>query len=74
MSIARKASAVACHVAPGIEAIDWPAAWGDLDTQGWTILPKLLSANECDAIAGLYDRPDRFRSRVVMAQHGFGRG
>lgn len=74
MSIARKASAVACNVAPGIEAVDWPAACGDLDAQGWTILPKLLQTTECNAIAGLYNQPEVFRSRVVMAQHGFGRG
>ena len=29
---------------------------------------------ECDALAGLYDEPARFRTRVVMARHGFGQG
>ena len=46
---------------------------GDLDRQGWSVLPKLLTSDESDAVAGLYgDRPT-FRSHVVMARHGFGR-
>ncbi len=74
MSIVKKAAAAACTMTPGIEAIDWPGTCGDLDAQGWALLPTLLSANECDAIAGLYSRPGLFRSRIVMARHGFGRG
>jgi hypothetical protein len=57
-----------------IDAIDWPRACADLDTQGWAILPKLLREGECDAVAGLYDRSEGFRSRVIMARHNFGRG
>lgn len=55
-------------------AIDWSAVCADLDAQGWAILPKLLSAKACDATAGLYDNDGDFRSHVVMARHGFGRG
>lgn len=58
----------------GIDAIDWPNVCADLDTQGWAIVPKLLRAQECHAIAGLYDRSEGFRSRVIMARHNFGRG
>jgi uncharacterized protein len=35
---------------------------------------KLLTTDECETIAGLYEDDRRFRSRVVMARHGFGRG
>ncbi len=63
------------HEARGqVEAIDWPAVAADLDAQGWAVSPKLLSADACDAAAGLYDRSEIFRSHVVMARHGFGRG
>lgn len=55
-------------------AVDWPAVNADLDTQGWAILPKLLNARECATISGFYDGDGSFRSRVVMARHGFGRG
>jgi hypothetical protein len=37
-------------------------------------MPKLLSGQECGALAALYGREEVFRSRVVMASHGFGRG
>jgi hypothetical protein len=57
-----------------IAALDWPGVAADLDAQGWTILPGLLTSGEADAIAGLYGREAGFRSRVVMAKHGFGRG
>jgi hypothetical protein len=38
------------------------------------VLPGLLDARECGAMAALYPLPEHFRSRVVMARHGFGRG
>jgi hypothetical protein len=55
-------------------AIDWSAASADLDAQGYAVLPGLLSKPACDRTTALYDRCDGFRSRVVMAQHGYGRG
>lgn len=45
-----------------------------LDARGYAVLPRTLEPSECDAIAALYDEEARFRSRVVMAHHGFGRG
>ena len=57
-----------------VEAIDGSALYADLDAQGWAILPKLLSHEACEAIAGLYGGQSGFRSHVVMARHGFGRG
>lgn len=57
-----------------VAAIDWTAATGDLDAQGWAIFPNLLSDDECNAVAALYDSGEGFRSHVVMARHGFGRG
>ncbi|WP_205746078.1 MULTISPECIES: 2OG-Fe(II) oxygenase [Dyella] len=45
-----------------------------LDNQGYAVLPGLLTHDDCDAMVGLYDSSDGFRSRVVMARHGFGRG
>lgn len=54
--------------------IDWGSVSADLDTQGWTILPALIAPDACDGIAALYDDEAGFRSRIVMARHGFGRG
>lgn len=55
-------------------AIDWNRVSDDLDRRGSAVVEKLLPAAECDAIAALYADQRRFRSRVVMARHGFGQG
>jgi len=41
---------------------------------GYATLPGLLGARGCAALAKLYDGEGGFRSRVVMARHGFGQG
>jgi uncharacterized protein len=56
------------------EALDWQSIRRDLDEQGSAILCNVLSAKECRALASLYPDDGLFRSRVVMARHGFGRG
>lgn len=53
---------------------DWTAIAADLDRQGWAILPSLVDPAACDATSALYDGGTGFRSHVVMARHGFGRG
>jgi hypothetical protein len=53
---------------------DWGLAAAELDGQGWAMLPGLMAAADCERVAALYDRDAPFRSRVVMARHGFGRG
>jgi hypothetical protein len=45
-----------------------------LDQFGYTVAPALLSADECNALAGLYDDDARFRSKVIMKRHGYGSG
>ena len=57
-----------------VAALDWGAAAAALDAFGAAILPGLLSAAECRAIAALYAKPEHFRSHIIMARHGFGRG
>jgi hypothetical protein len=54
--------------------IDWAAAAESLDAYGCAVLPSLISPAECGVLASLYSDDSRFRSRVVMARHGFGRG
>jgi uncharacterized protein len=54
--------------------IDGDSIAAELDARGASLLPRLLTAQECATLAALYDDDGRFRSRVVMARHGFGRG
>src|SRR5262245_34443580 len=53
---------------------DWPLFAQHLDAHGWALLPKLLTRDECAATAALYPDDRHFRSHIVMARHGFGRG
>ncbi|WP_256251675.1 2OG-Fe(II) oxygenase [Burkholderia ubonensis] len=64
----------ACDIARRIDTLDWPAIEAELGRQGRALIPGLLSAPACDALASLYARDALYRSRVVMARHGFGRG
>jgi hypothetical protein len=57
-----------------VGAFDWSRIEGDLASQGSAMLEELLSPGECREIAALYPEDGRFRSRVVMGRHGFGRG
>ncbi len=54
--------------------LDWTAIGQALDAQGCATTGPVLSPAQCDALVALYDVPARFRSRVIMARHGFGRG
>lgn len=60
--------------APMMDTRDWDAASAELETQGWAVLDRLLPPAACAELASLYDRGAGFRSQVVMARHGFGRG
>ena len=55
-------------------AIDWEAALSHLDGRGFALLSGVLSRTACEDIAALYAQEARFRSRIEMARHGFGRG
>ena len=57
-----------------VDTLDWAQIERELDGQGCAVLKGLLSADECRALAALYPDDAHFRSRVVMARHGFGRG
>lgn len=57
-----------------LAAFDWAEVEANLDGAGWALLEGVLSSAECRKLASFYQSDDRFRSRVVMARHGFGRG
>lgn len=46
----------------------------DLDARGCAVIERLITPDQCDKLAALYSAERRFRSRVVMARHGFGQG
>ncbi len=75
MSVAARSKPAAANaIDQRVDAIDWPAVATHLDGNGWAVLDRLLSPDQCSAIASLYSNEQRFRSHIVMARHGFGKG
>jgi uncharacterized protein len=52
----------------------WTGVEEELNEHGAAVLQRLLSSSECRELAALYTDDSRFRSRIVMARHGFGKG
>ncbi len=57
-----------------VAALDWQRIAADLNAHGCAVVPALLAPGECKSIEKLYAAENLFRSRVVMARHGYGRG
>ncbi|GGY46664.1 2OG-Fe(II) oxygenase [Pseudoduganella albidiflava] len=53
---------------------DWQRVEEDLDAFGCARVQGLLAPDDCASLAAAYDDAGLFRSRIVMARHGFGRG
>jgi uncharacterized protein len=67
-------SAGRAPAAPDLHALPWASIEEALDAQGYATTGPLLDASECAALVAGYDDAQRFRSRVVMQRHGYGRG
>jgi hypothetical protein len=75
MNTTLKAAAARCEIVEHrIGRYDWNAIGSDLNASGCAVLRKLLAPDECEKLASLYPREDRFRSHILMARHGFGKG
>jgi len=57
-----------------MKTIDWTAASDELDAHGCALLPGLLSEADCARLISAWEARELFRSEVVMARHGYGRG
>jgi hypothetical protein len=75
-------SATSAIAAPGADAslskriaqLPWAQLATDLDASGTALVPGLLSGSECAELTACYASTALFRSRIVMAQYGFGCG
>lgn len=61
-------------IAERMMRLDWEALARELDTRGFATTGPLLTTDECAALADLYSQEGLFRTRVVMAKHGYGVG
>ncbi|HWL87728.1 MAG TPA: 2OG-Fe(II) oxygenase [Polyangiaceae bacterium] len=57
-----------------VAALDWPGIGCELDAHGCAPTGRLLTESECASLSDTYGRDEPFRSRIVMARHGFGSG
>jgi hypothetical protein len=76
---ARSSDGAATAIIDRIESLDWQQIEPDagpagIDTLGYALMKAMLSPDECDALSATYETDTLFRSRIVMARHGFGRG
>lgn len=55
-------------------ALDWNALEAMLEERSYAVTPPLLDADACAALAESFNDDAAFRSTVVMARHGYGRG
>jgi hypothetical protein len=61
-------------IASRVSRVDWAQLRASLEERGYATLAPILTPAECAELAGLYDRRERFRSRVDMARLRFGAG
>lgn len=61
-------------IAERVAALSWIDLAAQLDTYGYATTGVLLTGKECAALVSMYASDALFRSRIVMSQHGFGRG
>jgi uncharacterized protein len=57
-----------------VARLDWRAGLAELESYGAARSGALLTALECEELRANYMKPELYRSRVVMARHGFGQG
>jgi len=57
-----------------VAALDWRGIAAALDAHGCAVVSGLLAPEHCAELVATYDVEGAFRSRIVMARHGFGRG
>ncbi|MEZ5856960.1 MAG: 2OG-Fe(II) oxygenase [Hyphomicrobiaceae bacterium] len=68
------ATDVATALRAGVGALDWGSLEASLDSMGVAGAGPLLTGAACQALVDLYANDEAFRSRIVMARHGFGSG
>jgi hypothetical protein len=68
------AAAVAGSPAARVAQFDWDRVAAELGGHGAAVLENLLAPAECRSLAALYGDDARFRRRVIMGRHGFGKG
>lgn len=57
-----------------IESVDWAAITKAMHTDGYALIPRLLSEKECEDLIANYNDPAAYRKTVAMERYRFGSG
>lgn len=57
-----------------LSTFNWNHIKNSITSNGYVVLPPILSATQCKDMAEWYGEDERFRSRIVMQRYAFGRG
>lgn len=57
-----------------LSSIDWDKHYSQLNEKGYSLLPALLSKEECAELRILYDEADLYRTTINMQRYRFGKG
>jgi hypothetical protein len=57
-----------------IATLNWDKAITDLNDNGYALVPKVLTAAECDELVRQYTDETLFRKTVIMERHQYGKG
>lgn len=74
MNAARKIAERTSDAAERLDALDWVPVVEALHARGFAVVSDAMTATECADVRALYEQAGLFRSRIVMARHGFGQG
>ena len=69
-----KSNPAPANVGERVAGLGWDRIAQSLDTVGYATTGPLLDSDECASLVDSYAVDKGFRSRVIMARHGFGRG
>jgi hypothetical protein len=62
------------HLAARIDGAEWSAVEEELTARGYSLLPGLLTADECETLRDCFDDDALFARTVAMNREQFGRG
>ena len=57
-----------------VKNIDLQTLSANLNENGYAVLPKIFSDEDCDKLASTYDDSENFRSVINMKRYQFGSG
>jgi uncharacterized protein len=70
----RRSKPLPAPAVPSLTQLDWNAIEQSLDAHGCAVTGTVLTPAQCRVMASLYAKDGHFRSHIVMARHGLGRG